>query len=378
MKIVLIGPVFPYRGGIAHFTTGLADQLTSDGHAVTVVSYSKQYPRFLYPGQSDKVASGKKYEGEVAYLLDPTSPKSWKKTAEFIKTKQPDLVVLQWWVTIWGLAYKRLAASLRSLGIPMVAVVHNALPHETKVWDKPLTRWGLAGIDRYLVMNLTQKQRLKGLGFAEQRIGFAPHPVFLMDEASQTEAGQSTQADKARKNLLFFGFVRDYKGLDLLLNAMPEVIKQAPEVRLRVAGEFWEDKQHYLKIIQENHLEGYVTIDDRYIPDDELPGIFSEADLLVAPYRGGTQSGVIKLAMGFGLPVLASSIVQDDFPYAEIGNVLTIDPTDPTQLVNGIMQGLRLQRSSSQAINDTHKRSWAVLLQALLASKPSQPQRNDG
>lgn len=309
MKIVLIGPVYPYRGGIAHYTTSLSLALQRAGHEVEVLSFKRQYPAFLYPGQSDKDPSENPTRVDAEYLLDPLYPWTWVRAAKKILSIQPNLVLIQWWVTFWGMAF---GALIRFLGkkVKTAYLIHNVLPHENRVWDRLLARFALAPASAFIVQAPSQRERLLGL-LPNAQVHFCNHPAYGRlgrQVVSKIEARKQLGLPMDVPIFLFFGIVRPYKGLKHLLDALS---KLNGSIHLVVAGEFWEDVALYKKQIDSLNLTQQVMLMNKYIPNEEAHLIFSAADALVAPYVGGTQSGVVELAHGYGLPVVMSDIIAD-------------------------------------------------------------------
>ncbi len=315
-KIVLIGPVYPYRGGIAHFTSNLAQTFQENGYDLTVISFSKQYPKWLYPGKDDKDFSSGRSAVNAEYILSPLNPFDWLRTIRRIKEINPDLVVLQWWTTFWSFATHALLSGLKKANIPTKVIIHNAFPHEGRSIDKLLARCALGKATRFVVMNKQEGEKIEALVKAAS-IQLVPHPIyrpFDSEKVSKSEARKKLGLDATKRIGLFFGFVRPYKGLGVLLDAI-KILKDEGIVNdylFVIAGEFWHDKKQYLDKIKAYGIRDYIIVRDEYIPDDQAGVYFQAADFFVAPYTSGTQSGALKMAMGYGLPcVVSSAIVQE-------------------------------------------------------------------
>jgi glycosyltransferase involved in cell wall biosynthesis len=312
MRLALIGPVYPYRGGIAHYTTALCRALRKRGHEVLLVSFKRQYPQWLFPGQSDKDPSREPLRAEQAhYWIDSLNPLTWLATFRQIRAYQPDLIVQQWWVTFWAPAWFVLGVLNRwFLKRPIMTICHNVLPHEARPWDRWLAKLALRQGTAFIVQSMQEKDQLLSL-LPDARAQILPLPTFDMladQQIPRARARQQLGLSQDLPILLFFGIVREYKGLMDLLEALPAVKESLGQVLLIVAGEFWGDKQGYLDTIQQLDIERSVLIDDRYIPNEEAAVYFSAADLLVAPYRRVTGSAVIPTARAFGLPVVTTEL----------------------------------------------------------------------
>lgn len=307
MKIALIGPIFPYRGGIAHYTARLAQTLAKS-HEVKVFSFKRLYPAWLYPGRSDKDPSQKAVNVGAAYSIDSLNPLSWLQTAKEIRHYRPDIVLIEWWVTFLAPAFTTIAFLCRQSKITVAFLIHNVLPHEGS-WFHRLLAWStLKQGSRFIVHSSNEHERLLAL-IPYAKAAVCPFPVYDMFEPvslTQSEARRMTNIPEGGHVVLFFGIVRPYKGLTILIEAMARLREKVPGLYLVVAGEFWEDMKSYQKKIEALALTEQVRLENRYIPDEEVGILFRAADLAVAPYVGGTQSAVSSLAIRFGTPLLVT------------------------------------------------------------------------
>ncbi len=338
MKISLVGPVYPYRGGIAHFNTLLARALKDNGHHIQMVSFKRQYPNWLYPGKSDKDPSKRPLRVEAEFLLDPFYPWTWYQTAKRILQFQPDMVVIQWWTTFWAVPLAALSSFLKRKSILTVYLIHNVIPHEKKAWDPWLSRFALHHGDAFIVQSQQEKMRLLDL-IQDARVSVSELPAFNMFSNNRILKSQARKRLDLPDNipiLLFFGIVRKYKGLKYLLEALDLLRDQGVKTFLVIAGEFWEDKGTYTKQIEDLNLSNLIRIDDRYIPNEEVTLLLSAADLMVAPYIGGTQSGAAKVALGFGLPIIVTDIVAQGISERNKDKIMIVPSADSSALVNAI------------------------------------------
>lgn len=316
MKIVLIGPVYPYKGGIAHYTSLLCNALRKK-HDVLMISYKMQYPKLLFK-KEQKDYSNKSFQIEDAqYWLNTANPFNIISTARRIRQWKPDVVVLQWWHPYFAPCYYLLARFLKH--IPILFTCHNVFPHERFPMDQFLSRMVLRRGSGYIVQSHLDEADLLTVKPDAKHI-VTPHPTynaFKMQNMSREEARELLQVDVRTPMLLFFGFVREYKGLGYLLDAMGEIKEQMPETQLWVVGDFGEDKDKYLEQIQNNGIEDQVVLVEGYIPDREVEKYFAAADLVVLPYISATQSGIVQIAYGFEKPVVVTDagglpdVVQD-------------------------------------------------------------------
>lgn len=368
MRISLIGPVFPYRGGISHYTASLARALQAAGHSLQLVSFRRQYPAWLYPGQTDKDPSAHPVKIEADFILDPLYPWTWLQAARRINTFKPQMVIFQWWTTFWGPPFAVLARLLKRRGAPVVWMIHNVLPHEQRPWDRSLARLALSTGNVFIVQTPRERERLLNL-LPAAKIEICPHPTYEMlsqPRLPRTEACRRLELDPDRFWLLFFGFVRPYKGLHVLLQALGELSHSGVRPGLAIVGEFWQDKNAYLEEIERLQLVDQVRIEDRYMPDEEIPAWFSAVDCLVAPYLAGTQSGVAAVALAYGLPMIVTQKVAEGIAASNRHLVLaTVPPGDPAALAEAIRQALqqpRLRLAAPEAVDSGWERMVDTLI----------------
>jgi len=346
--------------------------LCKKSHDVLLVSFKRQYPHWLFPGRSDRDPSEKPLKVEGAcYWIDSLNPLTWLNTFWHISRYQPDAVILQWWTTFWAPVWYTLGVLNRLfLRRPLVVICHNVLPHEARWWDTLLARIVLRWGNRFVVQSAEEKRRLESL-IPGAQIAVAPHPVYDMF------AGEKIPKEEARKELglpldtpvlLFFGIVRKYKGLQDLLVALPSIQARLGRVVLVVAGEFWEDKQPYLEMIRRMGIDESVVIEDRYIPNEEVSIYFSASDALMALYRRVTGSGAIRMAQGFGLPVV-TTLPQAGLEVVDGEKQVTVvGRNDPQSLAEAIAQCLAktsVQMSATTPGGSGSTYSWMRLVDLL-------------
>lgn len=307
MKIVLIGPVYPYKGGIAHYTSLLCQALRQK-HEVQMLSYKMQYPKFLFK-REQKDYSNKKFQIEDAkYWINTANPFNIVASAIKIRKWRPDAVIIQWWHPYFAPCYWILC---RILGkIPVIFTCHNVFPHERFPLDRFLTNMTLRSGKGFIVQSKKDAEDLKSIK-KDANYLITPHPtydVFRMKNLSKQDAREILRIDANKKVLLFFGFVREYKGLHFLLDAVKKIHKKEPDIQLWVVGDFGEDRGKYINKIRENQIEECVNLVEGYIPDEEVEKYFMASDLVVLPYISATQSGIVQIAYGFEKPVVVTNV----------------------------------------------------------------------
>jgi glycosyltransferase involved in cell wall biosynthesis len=299
-KVIVIGPVLPLRGGIAQHTTLLARAL-AESHDCQTLSFRRLYPKWLFPGQSERDPG---YEGHIEarteYILDSLNPLTWWRTVRRVKQIQPEFVLIPWWTFFLGPLFSYLTWSLKRSGINVVFVCHNVQDHEAAAWKHALTRLVLKQGRRFVVHTRVEADRLKEL-IPGAVVAVHPHPIY-----DQFPEPVHQLPRRARVELLFYGFVRPYKGLDVLIEAMG--LLKGADVFLTIAGEFWQGEQETRERIAGLGIEDQVEIIARYVSDEETADLFSRANVVVLPYRSATGSGVIPIAYHYRKPVIATRV----------------------------------------------------------------------
>jgi len=312
MKIYIIGPTYPYRGGISHYNTLLCENLKKR-HDVKSVSFKRLYPSFLYPGKDQKDLNSKiNIKTNSEYLIDSINLLTWIHAFLRIKKEQSDILIFQWWTPFFTLVYFTISFLTRYLTKAKILMIcHNVLPHEKKKIDKILTKMVYKNVDFFIVHSEEDLQNLRAL-IPKAKAKRTYHPTYEYFKTGNKidlhlHSKEELNLNQKNKTILFFGFVRDYKGLNYLIEAMPKVLEKL-KVDLLIVGEFWEDKEKYIDLIKQLGIENYVHIIDRYVPNEEVDLYFSVADVVVLPYISATQSGIIQIAYGFDKPVITTNV----------------------------------------------------------------------
>lgn len=305
--IVIIGPVYPYKGGIAQYT-GMMYRNLSKQHDVRMISFSRQYPKILFrKEQKDPSSDAFKVE-PVEYMLDTADPGSWAKCAESIRSRHPDLVIFQWWHPYFAPCYQSIAKHLGTAKI--LFVCHNVFPHERFPMDRVLTRNTLQHGDMFIVHSAQDGEDLRTIR-KDPLYREAVHPTyatFRQSGITRSAAREKLHLPADAELLLFFGLVRPYKGLGYLIDAMPRIREARPKVRLLIAGDFGKYGDQYRKQIADRGIEAVTDVHGGYLQDSEVEDVFSAADLVVLPYTSATQSGVVQTSFGFEKPVVVTKV----------------------------------------------------------------------
>lgn len=311
MKVIILGPAWPYRGGIAAFDERLARQYQAEGHEVEVVTFTLQYPSFLFPGKTQYSEEPAPEGMKTKRMLNAVNPFSWWRTGRYIKRQKPDLLVTAFWLPFMAPALGTTCRFAKRKGLKRVAILHNLIPHEHRPGDKQFSRWFVGSNDAFVTLSKSVLEELnlfdpKGL---KPRV-FSPHPLYDHYGAtlSRKEALDCLGLRESQRYVLFFGFIREYKGLDLLLDAMADERMARLGVKLIVAGEFYGDPKPYQEQICRLDIGDRVVLHTDFIPDHEVNRYFCAADLVAQPYKNATQSGVSQIAYHFEKPMVVTRV----------------------------------------------------------------------
>ncbi len=313
MKIAVIGPTYPFVGGISHYNTELCRNL-SKKHKLILISYKRRYPSFLYPGrdQIDKKSNKKIKIDNVEYILDTINPITWIKAFLRIKEENPDLLIFHWVTPFMVPMFLTIFFFVKKLTkTKILGICHNVLPHERTALDLFLARLVFRNVDYFIIQSREDFAKLKEIVSRFKAIRYNPHPiydVFIFQDLPKDEARRILDLPAKAKVILFFGYVRKYKGLMYLIRAIPKILEKMPNVQLLIVGEFWEDKEKYVKEIKRLGIGNNVSIIDKYVPNEEVGLYFSAADVVVLPYISATQSGVVQIAYAFNKPVITTNV----------------------------------------------------------------------
>lgn len=355
-KIVMIGPVYPYKGGISHYT-GLMYKALQKKYDVKMISYKLQYPKFLFKKEQRDYANDSFKIEPTHYWINTANPFNWIISAKKIKKEKPDLVIIQWWHPYFAPCYYMLAKMLKKIKI--IFVCHNVFPHERFPMDRFLSKITLKQGNAYIVQSKSDAQDLEAIipnATYEQTV----HPTynaFKFENMSMDKARNLLHIDQDERILLFFGFVRDYKGLKFLINALPDIKEKISNIKLLIVGDFDGDKEDYLNLIAENMVENSIEIIDGYIPDKQVEKYFAACNLVVLPYESATQSGIVQIAYGFEKPVVVTNVggLPDVVDDGKTGYV--VDKKNPKKIAEAI-QKFFIENVEQEMINNVKKEDY--------------------
>ncbi|GAA4011564.1 glycosyltransferase family 4 protein [Hymenobacter fastidiosus] len=371
MKVVIIGPAYPLRGGLATYNERLARAFREAGDEVRLVTFSLQYPGFLFPGQTQFSTEPGPADLNIEVSINSVNPLTWWKVGERLRREKPDLVIFRFWLPFMGPALGFIARRIRrNHHTRVVAITDNVIPHEKRPGDRPLTRYFLSACHGFVTMSRAVLADLRRLRF-NQPARYQPHPLYdnfgpLKPKAT---ARQALGLDPAFGYLLFFGFIRAYKGLDILLEAFADERLRTLPVKLIIAGEYYEDAAPYEVLIQKHNLESRLVRATDFIPNEKVVDYFCAADLVVQPYKNATQSGVSQIAYHLERPMLVTDVggLAELIPDGEVGYV--VKPT-PKAIADALVDFYKHQREAEFTAGVWAKKkefSWSEMVGALKA-----------
>lgn len=339
-RIVVIGPVYPFKGGISHYT-GLMVRALAGSYEVECVSYSMQYPRILFK-KEQRDYGNKTFEiKDTHFIINTANPFNWGKAAKQIRSYKPDLVIAQWWHPYFAPCYQGLFSRLK--GIPVFLICHNVLPHERFPMDRFLSKNTLKKAAGCIVHSKEDEADLRSMlpSMPYKRNMHPTYNAFRLKGISREEAREELGLSPDDKMLLFFGLVRKYKGLKYLIEAAPECVKALDGVKICIVGDFGGAKEEYMSLIEASGVKEHFMIRDGYVPDNEVEPYFAAADLCICPYISATQSGIVQIAFGFGLPVVATDVGGLPEAVTDGSTGYIVPPGDPAALSRAITEYFR-------------------------------------
>lgn len=315
MRIILLGTSWPYRGGLATFNERLARQFAAEGHEVELWTFTLQYPSFLFPGKTQYTSEPAPQDLVIRRCLNSCNPFNWLRVGRALRKAAPDLLICCYWMSFFAPAYGLISRmACRNGKTRCVALVHNMIPHEPSILDTLFAPYFVSSQDAFVALSESVVRDIEKIAHRPSSSRpyaiSSPHPIYdhYGERMTKAEACEALGLDAQKDYMLFFGLVRAYKGLDLLLDAFALVRDQLPDLRLIIAGEFYEDEEKYRSQIAANGLTDRVILRNEFIPDADLRKYFGAADLIVQPYKTATQSGVTQTAFHFEKPMLVTNV----------------------------------------------------------------------
>lgn len=369
-KIFILGPAWPLRGGLATFDELLCRSLNSSGNDARIISYSLQYPSFLFPGTTQYDESGRAPEGiKIETKINSVNPFNWIAVGNYIKKEKPDFLLIRYWLPFMGPALGTiLRRAKKNRNTKIIAIVDNAIPHEKRFGDKMFSNYFLKKCDGYLTMSHKVLDDLKQFTNSDKKL-FTEHPLYTSfgDAVEKSAARKHLGLNENEKYLLFFGFIRRYKGLDLLLESIADERVRKMNLKLIVAGEFYEDRKYYSDIIEKLDLKNSVILKTDFIPNEEVKWYFSACDLVTQTYHSATQSGVTKVALQFDKPSLVTNVggLGDIIHHEKSGYVVQPDKKIIADCIVDFYENEREKDFVNATIEEKKKYGWDVMVNSI-------------
>lgn len=369
MKIILISTAFPLRGGIAQYTGILFHKLRAREHEVNVLTFKRQYPKIFFPGKTQLDTShDASVRIETEPIIDSIGPLTWFKAFRRIKYLTPDLIIFKYWMPFFAPCFGSICWLTKKLtDAKILYLCDNVLPHERRFGDIALTRFALKRADYFIVQSEVVRKELLSL-FPDARHKVVAHPVYdIFGEPLDKKVAKQELGLKDERVILFFGYVRAYKGLDVILRAMPEILKQV-NVRLLVVGEFYENENSFKKLIDELQIEESVSIHSDFVPNQKVNLYFSAADVAVLPYKSATQSGIVQVAYHLNKPCIVTDVggLSEVVIHDKTGYV--VKPESPSELARAVIRYYSEDKEKEFANNvkvEKQKYSWDKMIHAI-------------
>lgn len=368
-KVVLIGPAYPLRGGLATFNERLIREYLKNGDQAEIYTFSLQYPSFLFPGKTQLSTESAPKDIPIRIKVNSINPLNWIKIGLKLKKQRPDLVIVKYWMPFMAPCFGTICRIIRTNHhTKIISIIDNIIPHEKRPGDRLLSGYWVSTVDGFVSMSESVSKDLETFDRNKPKI-YCPHPLYdnFGEPIPKEVALRQLNLDPAFRHILFFGFIRDYKGLDLLLHAFHDQRLKDTRIRLIVAGEFYCDSKPYDELIRKYQLQDQVIMSNNFIPDSEVVKYFCASDVVVQPYKSATQSGVTQIAYHFNKPMIITDVggLAELVPDGKVGFVVK---PEPAEIANAIMrfynEGREADFSANAAI-EKEKYSWGRMIEAI-------------
>ena len=366
-KVIIIGPAFPFRGGIANFNNALAQEYYDRGDEVVLYSFTLQYPGFLFPGTTQYESGEAPKNLKIKTLINSVNPFNWINVARKINTENPDYVIIRYWLPFMAPCLGTIARLLNKK-IKILAITDNVIPHEKRIGDTLFTRYFVKSCDAFLSLSASVLDDLSKFTNTTYK-KFIPHPIYNVfgDKITKAKALENLGLNSEDKHLLFFGFVRKYKGLDLMLKAMADSRIKAMGIKLIIAGEFYDDKTEYTDLIADLGIAKNIIMKSDFIPANKVKDYFCAADMITQTYRTATQSGVTQIAYSFDRPMLVTDVggLAEIVPHNKVGYVTSQNPTEIADAIIDFYTNNKEEEFSDNTSLEKKRFSWKFFIEGL-------------
>lgn len=362
LHIVILGTTFPFRGGLAAYNERLARQFQEEGHKVSIYTFKMQYPGFLFPGKSQFADWAAPADLDIHVKVNSVNPFNWIKVGSEIKKLKADILIIKYWLPFMAPCFGTIARiAKKNHKTKVITIVDNIIPHEKRIGDNLLTRYYVKPVDAFVAMS---KSVLNDIAFFDKNKAkaFCPHPLFdnFGEILERENAIEKAKLDKSFNYLLFFGFIRAYKGLDLILKAFADSRLRKYPLKLIIAGEFYEDAKPYMDLIDELKLNEHIILRTDFIPDNQVGEYFCSADMVVQPYKNATQSGVTQICYHFNKPMLVTNVggLSEIVPHQIAGYVTEPQPQEIADSLVDFYENNKKEQFTQGVIGEKPKYQW--------------------
>ena len=369
-NIIIIGPAHPFRGGIALNNDRLAKQFQDEGHTVEIFTFTTQYPKFLFPGKTQFSESDAPADIKISRKVSSINPFNWLKVGREVRKANPDILIFRYWLPFMGPCFGTIARKVKkNKHTKIVTVFDNVIPHEGRPGDRMFTKYFLKPIDSFITMSKSVEDDLGTFDSVKPR-DYNPHPLFDNFGAiiQKEKAKSQLELDANFNYILFFGIIREYKGLDLLLDAFKKMNYQELKLKLLVVGEHYSDEEQYSKQIAELGIQSEVIMVNEFIKDEEVGKYFCAADIIAQPYKSATQSGVTQIAYHFEIPILVTNVggLPEMVPHGKVGYVTSQSTDEIADSLTDFYKNSRESEFKANLTIEKDKYSWDKMTAKIL------------
>lgn len=360
--ITLIGPAHPLRGGLASFDERLMRAFAQEGHHTHIETFSLQYPSLLFPGKTQYSASPTPADLSISVSVNSINPLNWWRIGKRLQKARPDILITRFWIPFMAPCLGSIARIAKNnKHTKVISIIDNIIPHEQRIGDRQLSRYFTNSVDAFVCMSDSVQQQLADF-LHGQAVALTPHPLFdnFGTKVSQEEALKKLNLDPTYKYVMFFGFIRDYKGLDLLLEAFAHPYFAQNNIKLLVAGEFYANSEKYLQQIEQLGITEQVVLRTEYIPNEQVADYFGAADIVAQTYKTATQSGVTQIAYHLETPMLVTNVggLSEIVPHNKVGYVTEVDSRAIAEALIDFYTHNRHHHFAQNVIEEKQKYSW--------------------
>lgn len=369
--MILVGTAYPYRGGLAVYNERLARSFQEEGYEVEIWTFTLQYPNFLFPGKTQFSTEPAPEGLTIHRKLNSVNPFNWLKVGRQLRKANADLVVMRFWIPYMAPSHGYIARRARkNKKTKVVSILDNIVPHEKGFADKILANYFISSLDGGVTMSKSVLKDAKALD-PDKKVKYCPHPLYdnFGTKVDREEALKFMQLDSDWRYMLFFGIIRDYKGLDLLLQAMGDERLKKMKVKLIVAGEFYNNAEQYHEMERQLEISDQIVWRSQFVPDSEVRYYFNAADIVVQPYKSATQSGVTQIAYHFDKPMLVTDVggLKEIVPNGLVGYVTPVDPKQIADALADFFENHRRETFEQNIKLEKQKYSWSRMVETLVS-----------